>query len=258
VKLLRILALICLVPAALSAQASLRGRVLTDSTELPIAGVVVSIEELRIQAMSDSLGNFVLSNVKPGAHIITAKKIGFAALTTRLRFGANEKLEADFLMQVNAQALPEAKVEAKAPVRAKLVDFEERRALGAGGRYLTTADFDKRAWSSTSDVLRTSVPGLEIKRDATRGSQAYAVGGRLQVPGGAFTNGGNPPGPCFAAVVVDGAFVYQGHAGEPLFDINSIPPSAIAGLEYYASAASIPAKYNGTRGTCGLMMIWTR
>lgn len=238
--------------------ASLRGKVLTDSLERPIAGVRVAIDELKIQAMSDSLGNFLLINVPPGAHIVTAKKIGFGALATRVRFGANDKLEADFLMTVNAQALPDVKVEAKAPVRAKLVDFEERRALGAGGRFLTQADFDKRAWSSMSDVLRSSVPGLEIRRDASFGSRAYAVGGRLQVPGGAFTNGGAAPGPCFAAVVLDGAFVYQGHGGEPLFDINSIPPSVIAGLEYYSSAASMPAKYNGTRGTCGLMMIWTR
>ena len=238
--------------------ASLRGKVLTDSTELPIAGVRVSIDELKIQAMSDALGNFLLISVPPGAHIVTARKIGFGARATRVRFGANEQLEADFLMTVNAQALPDVKVDAKAPVRAKLVEFEERRSNAAGGRFLTQADFDKRAWSSMSDVLRSSVPGLEVRRDASFGSRAYAVGGRLQVPGGAFTNGGAGPSPCFAAVVLDGAFVYQGHSAESLFDINSIPPSLIAGLEYYSSAASMPAKYNGTRGTCGLMMIWTR
>ena len=255
VKSFRIVALLCLVPATLAAQASLRGKVLTDSTELPIAGVRVAIDELKIQGMSDSLGNFLLINVSPGAHIVTAKKIGFGALATRVRFGANERLEADFLMTVNAQALPDVKVEAKAPVRAKLVEFEERRSNAAGGRFLTQADFDKRAWSSTADVLRSSVPGLEMKR---KGREYIAVGGRMQVPGGAFANGGNPPGDCPAAVVLDGAFVFQGHAGEPSFDINSIPPSVIAGLEYYSSAASMPAKYNGTRGTCGLLLIWTR
>ena len=53
-------------------------------------------------------------------------------------------------------------------------------------------------------------------------------------------------------------FVYQGNQGEPPFDINSIGPNSIAATEYYPSAASMPAKYNGTRGTCGLMIIWTR
>ena len=246
--------------AAFAQAASLRGRVLTDSTEHPIAGVAVTIDELRLQAISASLGNSLLAGIKPGAHIVTAKRIGFGALSTRIRFAANESLDADFLMTPNVQSWPDVKVEAKAPVRAKLREFEERRIAGAGGRFLTQADFDKRAWSSTADVLRSSLPGLEIKRDAGRPSQAYAVGGRMQVPGGTLAMApptGAPP-PCFAAVVLDGAFVYQGHSGEPLFDINSLNPSVIAGIEYYSSAGSIPARYNGTRGTCGLMIIWTR
>lgn len=248
-----------LVASAASAQtATLRGRVLTDSTEHPIAGAVVSIDELKIQATSDSLGNFLLSGIKPGAHIVTAKRIGFGALATRVRFAAGDALEAEFLLTPNVQSLPDVKVETRPPVRAKLQEFEERRIAAAGGRFLTQADFDKRAWSSTADVLRTSMPGLEIKRDGTRPSQAYVVGGRMQVPGGSLANMGAPPGPCFAAVVLDGAFVYQGNTGEPPFDINSINPTVIAGMEYYASAASIPARYNGTRGTCGLMVIWTR
>ena len=245
------------VPATVVAQASLRGRVLTDSSERPIAGVTVSIDELKLQAMSDSLGNFLLPNVKPGAYIVSAKKIGFGALATRVRFGARDALEADFLMTPNVQALPEAKVETKQP-RAKLVEFDERRANAAGGRFLTQDIFDKRAWSSTVDVMRSNVPGVDFIRDAAHASQYYAVGGRLQTPGGALANHGNAPGHCFAAVVLDGAFVFQGNPGEPPFDINSIGPSTIAGMEFYASAASMPAKYNGTRGTCGLVMIWTR
>jgi hypothetical protein len=63
---------------------------------------------------------------------------------------------------------------------------------------------------------------------------------------------------CYSAVVLDGAFVYQGQDGETLFDLNSIEPSSIAGIEIYTSTATIPAKYNGTRSTCGLVVIWTK
>ena len=114
-----------------------------------------------------------------------------------------------------------------------------------------------RSWSATADVFR-QVPGIELLRDASRPSQTYVQGGRLQVPGGAFANGGNKPPPCFSAVVLDGAFVFQGNPGEPPFDINSISPTVIAGVEFYQSSATIPAKYNGTRNTCGLVVIWTR
>ena len=237
--------------------ATFRGKVLTDSTELPIAGVVVSIDDLKLQASSDSAGNFVIVGIKPGAYVVTAKKIGFGALATRVRFAAGVPVEADLLLTPNVQALPDVKVETKPAPRAKLVEFEERRSSGAGGKFLSKADFDKRAWSATADVFR-QVPGIELLRDASRPSQTYVQGGRLQVPGGAFANGGNKPPPCFSAVVLDGAFVFQGNPGEPPFDINSISPTVIAGVEFYQSSATIPAKYNGTRNTCGLVVIWTR
>lgn len=162
------------------------------------------------------------------------------------------------MLTPNVQALPDVKVETKAVPRGKLIEFDERRSSGNGGRFLTQNELEKKTWSSTAEAMRGSMPGLEIRRDGARPSQAYVVGGRMQVPGCAMCSRGAPPGPCFSAVVLDGAFVYQGHEGEQPFDINSIPTASISGIEYYSSAASMPAKYNGTRGTCGLVMIWTK
>ena len=66
--------------------------------------------------------------------------------------------------------------------------------------------------------------------------------------------------------MLDGAFVYGGGASvnpgegksEPLFNINSVDPSTLAGVEYYVGPASMPVKYNGTRSTCGLLVLWTK
>jgi hypothetical protein len=247
-----------LLPAMAAAQdASLKGKVLTDSTERPISGVVVSIDQLKLETLTDSAGDFILRGIKPGAYVVTAKKIGFGALATRVRFTAREVVEADFLMTPGARPLPEARVEAKPKPPANLVEFEERRAQGAGGRFLTQSDFEKRAWSLTSDVLR-QVPSLEVIRDQSRPSQAYVAAGRLQFNSSSSVNDASPAA-CFAAVVLDGIFVYQGNVGERPFDINSLPPNTIAGFEYYVSSASIPAKYNGNfRGSCGLVIIWTK
>lgn len=71
---------------ATAQSASLKGRVVTDSTELPIAGVTVSIESLKLQATTDSLGNFTLIGIRPGIHVVSARKIGFGPLTSRLDF----------------------------------------------------------------------------------------------------------------------------------------------------------------------------
>ena len=65
-------------------------------------------------------------------------------------------------------------------------------------------------------------------------------------------------GLCYSAVVLDGAFVYQGMTGESLFDVNTLTVSELAGVEIYSGPATIPAKYNGTRVTCGLVVIWTK
>ena len=82
---------------------------------------------------------------------------------------------------------------------------------------------------------------------------------------------GAKSGLCYAAVVVDGIFVFSGsgdapqsesghgpNSGEELFNINSIPPSQIAGIEVYNGPATMPAKLSGPRMACGLVVIWTK
>ena len=235
--------------------ASLRGRVLTDSTEVPVAGVTVAIDALKLHAVSDSAGGYALIGIQPGIHTVTVRKVGFEPITTQLAFTAGTSIEADLMVTASAQALPGVKVETKPEVHGKLAEFEERRLAGNGGRYLTQADLEKHAFANTGDALRM-LPGIDIRR---KGSELIAVAGRMAVPACAMCGGGQgPPPPCPAAVAIDGAFVYQGNDGEKPFNLNQIIPSSIAGVEYYAGGASMPVKYNATRASCGLLLIWTK
>jgi hypothetical protein len=60
-------------------------------------------------------------------------------------------------------------------------------------------------------------------------------------------------------VYLDGALVYDSkHPENGLFDVNTIPPEHIAGIEIFSSAAQVPAKFNRTGGGCGVLLIWTR
>jgi hypothetical protein len=64
---------------------------------------------------------------------------------------------------------------------------------------------------------------------------------------------------CFMDVYLNGAMIYDSrHPENGLFDVNSVPPEHIAGIEVYTSAAQIPAKYNRTGAGCGVLLIWTR
>lgn len=243
---------------AVAQPATLRGRVVTDSAERPIAGVVIAIDALKIEARSDSLGNFVLPGIPPGTHFVSTRRIGYAALATRMRFDAGRTVEADLLLSPSeAQPLPGVKVETQPVPPPKLVEFEERRTAGAGGRFLTQRELERRPFSTVADALR-QLPGIEFLRDRDRAYEYYAVTGRMSQPAGVMAGPGKLL-PCFAAVVVDGIFVYgMGGEKEPMFNVNNIDPKTLAGVEFYAGAATIPVKYNATRTTCGLLVLWTK
>ncbi|OLE78555.1 MAG: hypothetical protein AUG74_01775 [Bacteroidetes bacterium 13_1_20CM_4_60_6] len=68
---------------------------------------------------------------------------------------------------------------------------------------------------------------------------------------------GAPRG-CYAQVYIDNVRVFSANAGEALFNINSIPPSTIQGIEYYSSRAQTPIQYATGRADCGTIVIWTR
>lgn len=241
------------IPALASAQASLRGRVLTDSTERPIAGAVVAIEQLKIQSTTDSLGRFTLTGIEPGDYVVTAKRIGFNLAGATMRFSAREAYSAEFML---AQTLADVRVETKAAVRGKLAEFEERRAAHNGGRFMTQADFEKRGAGTLSDAMR-QVSGMEFYPVPGTTNVIIAVTGRMSVPGGSLMKG-QASAPCPAAVAVDGAMVYTGTMGEPKFNLNTFDPSSLAGAEFYAGPSTMPIKYNGTRNTCGLLLLWTK
>jgi hypothetical protein len=245
------LALCCAAGAHAQRPAVLRGSVLKDANDAPIAGAEVAIPRLGIGVASDSAGNFRLSAIVPGQQIVWVRKLGFAPISAVLTFAAGDTLERDFAMAVVAQALPGVSVTAPPPVPPKLSQFEERRKA-AFGHFITQDQLEKNEDRLVSEVL-VAVPGLRIVQAGARG--AYV--GSARDPG--KMTAARKPVPCFSAVVLDGAFVYQGiDPREPLWDINSIQTNQIAGIEYYAGGATMPAQYNGTRSTCGLVVIWTK
>lgn len=213
--------------------------------------------------VSDSAGNFRLNAIATGQQIVWVRKLGFAPLSAVLTFAAGDTLERDFAMAAVAQALPGVSVMAPAPVSPKLADFEERRKEGFG-HFITPEMLEKHEHRQLSEVMQL-ISGPTVVRGTTnaawiasvRGAQTpYQAG--VQAISAADRRKGAKSGVCYSAVVLDGAFVYQGMSGEALFDINSLPTGDIAAIEYYSGGSTMPVKYNGTRTTCGPLMIWTK
>jgi carboxypeptidase-like protein len=239
----------------------LAGKVMQDSSEIPVLGAEITVQGVRGGAISDSLGRFVLGNIPSGKALVTIKRLGFSPITAVLTFAPGDTLEGEFLLVTTAARLKGVEIRGKSRDPARLIAFEERRKSGFG-QFIGPEVLAKMEARRTDDVLRT-IPGPVIQRSNVS-SAAWVAAGR-----GAYSNGlykvermditrGADPGKCYSTVYLDGVAVFSALAGETLFDINSVPPAQIHGIEYYSSSGTIPPQFPEKRGTCGVIVVWTK
>ncbi len=174
--ILTLLAIVAVsLPATLSAQStfgSLRGST-TDQSGASIPGATVTLHSLdensNASSISDSSGNFVFENLKPGHYSITAAKEGFArAVVNQVELAARENLRVDVSLPVAGQA-QSVEVNASAVVvnteNATLSDSKENSAI-------TQLPINSRTVSSSP------LAALAVSPEVTRDSQGnIAVGG---------------------------------------------------------------------------------
>jgi hypothetical protein len=270
------MALLFALPATALSQGEISGRVVAaDSARPGIQGTEVSIAKLGRSARSDSSGRYRLKDVPPGEHVVLLRAIGFRSESSKVYVNNDEVVSFDVVLTRTTTVLPERVVEAAgAPPPAKLVEFMERSTSGIG-RFITRDQLAKAEGGlrQTGDVI-SMVPGVVAKR----GSNKIWIAGRANVNGcvqdrkappitdpkcqvvinyADFITGARPA--CFMDVYLDGALVFNAKQAEAgLFDINTILPEHIAGIEVYTSAAQVPAKYNRTGTNCGVLLVWTR
>ena len=261
-------ALLLLLPRGVTAQGEISGRVTTsDSARVPVVGAEAVITRLQRTAVTDSLGRFRMKDLPTGVHSVVIRAIGFRAESSTVEIQHDDVLSLEVrLHQSGPTALPERVVtaaEERAP--AKLMEFNERRRLGTG-HFIDRSQLAKAegGMRQTGDLIAT-LPGVVVKRGSNK---IWVAAGRAVSASCAFCRapGLNPADvaagarpACFMDVYLDGAMVFDSRApGNGLFDVNSIQPEHIGGIEVYTSAAQIPAKYNRTGGGCGVLLIWTR
>jgi len=253
-----------------AAQGEIAGRVMAaDSGKPPIAGAEASIARLRLTTVSDSSGRFRFRTIPPGKHVMVLRAIGFRAEASTVTMDFDEVISWEVtLTRATGTTLPERVVTApEAAVPAKLVEFTERQKLGIG-HFINRDQLAKAEGGlrQTGDVI-SLVPGVIVRRGsnkiwvasgrATNVKCAFCVFTVDQL--NAFDRAAGARPACFMDVYLDGALVYDSkHPENGLFDVNTIPPEHIAGIEIFSSAAQVPAKFNRTGGGCGVLLIWTR
>lgn len=257
-------------PRKILAQGEISGRVVTaDSARRPVERAEAAIPRLQKATVSDSLGRFRLRDLPPGLHVVVIRAIGFRAESATVALQVDDVLSLELQLQPSdPRTLPEQVVTApEERASAKLVEFTERRKLGTG-HFIDRSQLAKAEGGvrQTGDLI-SMVPGVLVRRGS---SKIWVATGRTRSTGCAFcamsvselnpadVSAGARPA-CFMDVYLDGSMVFDSRrARDGLFDVNSIPPEHISGIEVYTSASQIPAKYNRTGNGCGVLLLWTR
>jgi hypothetical protein len=263
----------CVFPASLFGQAELSGRVLAgDSLRTPIRGAEVLAPQLRLTAVSDSAGRYKLIGLRAGSTTIITRALGYRPDTTEIETAVGEVVIQDITLALaSGTTLASVNVfgDRSRDRAGKMAGFDERRR-GQTGRFIDRAAIEKAEGRRLGGILSSSGTNVDIRRGG--GGKAWAVSGRaassgkcalcrnskLDVLDVADIAAGAGVA-CYMDVWMDGVLVYDSTSKKGLlFDVNSVDPASVEGIEIYTSASEIPAQYNRTSGGCGAILIWTR
>ena|SRR5688572_26250379 len=240
--------LLAAIVSAAGAQSAFTGRVLTDSGAILVGAEVFLNGPQNIQRTNDA-GEFRFANVPPGDHIVGVRHTGFAPKIDTIEVAEAGEVRREYKLARIETTLPRVGVTAAAPADAKLFEFNERMRLGVG-RFLDSAGWVNTRGTRTSDRI-AKLPGVYILR-GRNSTDAFVANNRDRPR----NNAGLAPVWCHAMVWLDGVKVGTD------FSINSLDPSSIKAVEWYAGQGSVPAKFNIPsridQRYCGVLVIWTR
>lgn len=214
----------------------LRGEIVDDSRR-PLSLVEVVLIRDAVVAhtvLSGTNGRFTFGAVAAGPVMLHFRRLGYAAQTVELVVGPQGHPTITEIVMLEAPSrLEEIRISAE-PAEQRYRGFYERRQQRASfGRFLEQKDIRRLGPANPSDLFRT-VPGITIQ-------SANLNGNTIRIRG------------CQPMVLIDGQRV----PGAELDEV--IQPSEIGAIEFYPSAAGVPAQYleRGNR-LCGLILVWTR
>ncbi len=230
---------------------ALRGKVIVDGVG-PIPKVEVRLFAdsagwliaVRAQALTDSLGDFLLVAPEPGSYVLDVRRFGIRpARSQAFRLAKGDTAELMVRTESNVAQLSGLEIRESGSVDFTR-GFAERR-LRTHGQFLDRADIEKRGAVSAFDVL-TGIQGVRIV-DATAGGSGEQ---RLVADRGgrSFQSGGVQ---CFIATFVDGIEYDQMELGKTLRAAD------FEAVEFYTPAET-PNEFRKMNSACGTVLFWTR
>jgi hypothetical protein len=202
---------------------------------VPLPGARVRLFGSDIVAVTNSEGEFQLTDVPGGTQTLMTRAIGFVPDERAVDLTDRHIPVIVGLLAVR-RFLDTVHVSANRGTYMSAVGFEQRKR-GGSGHFFTTSDVERLHPQELSDLLRHA-PSLDLSTD-----NAHNVKIRMRGDQGA----------CTPAIFLDGKqLIYW-----ELADLNSlVQPDELAGMEVYTPAMT-PAEFRTKLG-CGTIVIWTR
>ena len=242
-----LLILLVLAPRAHAQTGTVTGRVADAQNGQPVSSAQLYVDGLNIGALTQQNGRYLLVNVPPGTHTLTAERIGFRSATAEVTVGAGATVVQDFQLSQEALQLNEVIVTGTA-------GGTQRRAIGNSVGTVDAAAITQTAPISTvQDLLRGREPGVSFSRSAG----SVGGGAMVRVRGVSSVSMGASP-----LIFVDGIRVSNESSGPGLVDgrqavsLDDFNPNDIESIEIIKGPAA--ATLYGTEASAGVIQIITK
>jgi TonB-dependent starch-binding outer membrane protein SusC len=233
---------------------TVRGRVVEVGSRRPISDAQVTITGTAASAVSNALGDFVITIAPSGPREITARRIGYGRQAQNIEIPTGGEVRVEFVLSQTAAQLEQVVVTGTAGV-------QEKREIGNAVTQLDVADITKKATVTTvGDILQGRTPGVTV----SAGSGTPGTSSEITIRGyGSFTN--NRPVFYIDGVRMDtediGAFNPSGagtggFSGQRTSALDLINPQDIESIEVIRGPAA--ATLYGADAAGGVIQIITK
>ncbi len=225
-----------------------------DATGEPIEGVEVRDIFTGLSSLTTVTGTVSLFFVDTTGGVISFRKVGYQPLTMPIANSLADTIPVTVILTHVGTVLATVVTSDSSPHYRSpgLQGFEERRLSGMG-HYISEAELRQKEGEPLANLLGSALPGAMV-------SNGILMSTRKACNGPALRQSTCVAG-CFATVYTDGIVTYRyqpGSGAPPPPDFRRISADDYAGVEYYATSATMPAWISPTSNDCGVLLLWTR
>ena len=257
IMIMKMAAGMLLIVAATSSAQTIRGTVISRSTQQPVPQVMVSLVQSDGAVVrgltTDGSGQYIFEVPATGEHRIRAERFGFHTYLSDVLQIASSGSRLN--VQLQDSVIPISPVTVPAEMRSKRlasVGLYER-AQGGNGTFILRDEIEKRQPLKITDLLQGRA-GIRVVA-MSRAASALARDIVMRSGAGVIGRGRY----CLPRVYLDGALIRMGGSEPPVIALDEVAkPEDIEGVELYKTPSQVPPQYGGSSSACGVVLIWTR